>query len=435
MSIWAACLLFYEYPLIYSSYFWIKSTYVAVSFATILLLTFSFIYPATVFKKLRIHAATLTIVYIINTSYLLFFTNTWIEKVSVTANKGLQTQLGPGYIIWSIMIWVVFGWALVNFITNSRRLKGLQKVQLRYLFLGFGLWGVFVTIPDIIIPLVFKDTRFFSISAITSLFFTAAVGYTILKHRFLDVRFIIARTIAYTLLVLILGGLYSLGLFVIGQIVTGKVTNSKGLFTSTIFALIIALSFQPLRKFLEITTNKIFLKSYYDPQELLKAFSLIMSSTIKLDALTLNILAKIILDMKITRAVFALLKEKDYQMIDYIQQKGFKNPPRITTEEVNLFLKKKSLIVIDDMEEGELKEIMRRLNVAVSLPLFVNEARMGVLFLGEKASGDIYSQSDINIFEILAPQLSIAIQNSREYEEIIRLNNTLKEEIIKLKKN
>lgn len=370
----------------------------------------------------------------INTSYLLFFTDTWIEKVGITASKGLQTQLGPGYIIWSIMIWAVFGWALINFITNSRRLKGTQKLQLRYLFLGFGLWGVFVTIPDIVIPLIYKDTRFFSISAITSLFFTFAVGYTILRHRFLDIRFIIARTIAYTLLVLILGGLYSLGLFVIGQIITGKMANSQELSTSTVFALIIALSFQPLRKSLERITDRIFYKGYYNSQELLKSLSGIMATTLDLQLLSLRILGNVTQAMKIRKSVFVLLS-KDENEIDYVEYEAYEEKPRFEKSDIDPFIADKRITIFDDLEEGETKEIMRRLNVSVALRLSVRNQKIGVLFLGEKSSGDIYSKQDIDVLEILAPQLSVAIQNSREYEEIKRFNITLKDEVDKATKD
>jgi signal transduction histidine kinase len=54
--------------------------------------------------------------------------------------------------------------------------------------------------------------------------------------------------------------------------------------------------------------------------------------------------------------------------------------------------------------------------------------------LGEKQSGDIYSDQDIRVLEIIGPQLAVAIQNAQEYEEIKRFNVTLEEEVNKATK-
>jgi signal transduction histidine kinase len=55
--------------------------------------------------------------------------------------------------------------------------------------------------------------------------------------------------------------------------------------------------------------------------------------------------------------------------------------------------------------------------------------------LDEKASGEIYSQQDINVLEILMPQLSVAMENAKSYDEIKHFADTLKEEVDKATKD
>jgi signal transduction histidine kinase len=81
------------------------------------------------------------------------------------------------------------------------------------------------------------------------------------------------------------------------------------------------------------------------------------------------------------------------------------------------------------LEEGIVKASMKEKDIKVALQLSVSENKIGVLFLGEKETGEIYSSQDIGIFEILAPELSIAIRNSQAYEEIKRFNITLQQEV------
>jgi signal transduction histidine kinase len=54
---------------------------------------------------------------------------------------------------------------------------------------------------------------------------------------------------------------------------------------------------------------------------------------------------------------------------------------------------------------------------------------MGYIFMGYKKSGNPYNTQDLRMFEIIASELVIAVQNTLRFEEIKNFNNTLKEEV------
>ena len=74
---------------------------------------------------------------------------------------------------------------------------------------------------------------------------------------------------------------------------------------------------------------------------------------------------------------------------------------------------------------------MQNANVSFSLPLCDGEQKEGLLLLGEKKSGEIYSPQDISVLEIFGPEVSVAIRNAKSYTAISQFNRTLKEEVEK----
>jgi signal transduction histidine kinase len=64
-----------------------------------------------------------------------------------------------------------------------------------------------------------------------------------------------------------------------------------------------------------------------------------------------------------------------------------------------------------------LEENMRRLFASVVIPSFLEDKFMGFIVLGDKLSGQIYSPEDLNVFQVLASQAALAIENAQFYEE------------------
>ena len=56
----------------------------------------------------------------------------------------------------------------------------------------------------------------------------------------------------------------------------------------------------------------------------------------------------------------------------------------------------------------------------------VKDEHIGLLILGEKSRGDIYSNADIQVLELFADKAAIAIKNTEAYEELKRFNYVLK---------
>jgi PAS domain S-box-containing protein len=65
---------------------------------------------------------------------------------------------------------------------------------------------------------------------------------------------------------------------------------------------------------------------------------------------------------------------------------------------------------------------LQEMGVALAIPLIAANQLTGIIFLGEKLSGDMYTTEDIGLLRILAKQAAVALDNVRHYEEMVRMN-------------
>jgi signal transduction histidine kinase len=90
----------------------------------------------------------------------------------------------------------------------------------------------------------------------------------------------------------------------------------------------------------------------------------------------------------------------------------------------------KKTLVFEELTDEYHKEIFRKLDIEVILPLIVGDEDIGLLILGPKLSGDIYMDRDIEFLEIFAPQVAIALKNADSYRQIQEFNQTLELKVI-----
>jgi signal transduction histidine kinase len=74
-------------------------------------------------------------------------------------------------------------------------------------------------------------------------------------------------------------------------------------------------------------------------------------------------------------------------------------------------------------------EALNLADVALSLRLQTQHQTVGYIIFGHKRSGDIYSNQDKKLLQILANELAIAVQNALRFEEIQNFNLTLQAKV------
>lgn len=402
--------------------FWSKFALVGPAFVPPLLLSFALVFPQKNSwfnwkKQALLFVPSLVIAGLSPTSLN-------VESAKPT-NLGADVTPGVLYSIFALIFLLYVGLSLIFLVRNYRRSKSLQKQQVLYVITGVTISSVLAVVTNVF--LVIAGISSLGVLGPPSfLFFIGLTSYAIVRHRLLDVRLVVARTIAYSTLVLIIAVFYISSTLLLTNFLFKTTTSTGQLALYSALTLIVAFTFQPLRRFLETTTDKIFFKGDYDSNGLLSDLTKIMAETILIDDIAHNLLGKLTANMRITRGAFVLT---DAGKIFVSETQGYKEEPQFNEKDVFSLQALDKTLVFEELEESPAKELMRKLDVTVVIPLRTQVDHVGVLLLGEKASGEIYSEKDLKVLEIFSPEAAISFENAKSVEKIRRFNITLKEQV------
>lgn len=162
---------------------------------------------------------------------------------------------------------------------------------------------------------------------------------------------------------------------------------------------------------------------------ILYSLATIMASTLRLEDLGHRMLKELLSTMHIAHGAFVFTTREN--KIYGVMHEGYVLAPEFDEEEIKMLSDQVKMLVFRELSEGQIKDIMRRLDVAVVVYLRTEEENIGLLILGEKLSNGFYTPYDMQVLKILAPEAAVAIQNARSFEEIRRFNITLEEKIAK----
>ena len=336
---------------------------------------------------------------------------------------GDYALLFTGYVLFYILLaFLVAGLKL-------KKSKGVERTQLTYLFLGLTLSGSFIIIFNTLIPIFTGSAITSKLSFLSVLLFVSSVSVAIIKHRLMDIRMVVARSVAYSLMLLFLSGIYTSSIFIIQTYIFKAAFAPGYIATQVALVVIMVFLFQPLRRWITKVTDRVFFKEQYDVEELLDKIAHTVSSSIIMIEILYKTLDVLISEMKITRGM--LIVFDDSGKILETQSIGYKDNLKTTKTDL-ISITRDGILLFDELSENsKYKKILEQFNASVAIPLKSEAGIAGVLILGEKESGDMFSSNDLKVFEIIGPEIAVAVNNAKSYEKIEKFNITLRQEIKK----
>lgn len=339
--------------------------------------------------------------------------------------KAVTITFGP--LIWLFTPFIVgLFLAIIAILAGSiPRLRGSARARTRIMTVSLFVSLATTVGTNLILPVAYGNYDFVLIGMLSTIIIVGGFSYAIVRHRLFDIRTIVARSIAYLMLLFTLGGLYAFITFRIGGMLFSytKVSASQQAF-NIITALILALTFQPLKRLFEIITDKIFYRNQYDPEKLMNDISRIMASEIELMELTRKVRGMLIQQMRLEHVdIIVLDGDKVFLETGHYMVSELEDLAR------DLGTLRGKVLVTDEEPEGRRKEILQGYGISVLAALRTREDKIGYLLFGEKLNGDIYTNVDLRLITILADQFAVAIQNAKSYVQIQRFNRTLQAKV------
>ena len=355
----------------------------------------------------------------------------------------------PGILFHFMLVYFLLNAVYANFLLWSavKKAKGVRRSQILYVFIGtfvgfFGgstnyfLWYQ-IPIPPILNILV--------------TLYIVTVAYAIAKFKLMDIQVIIRRTLVFAGLLAFVFAVFGAATMLVREVLR-TYFGASNVWSYAISLFLIVLGYDPIRNLLVNLTDRYLFQKKYDYQKLLKDASRGIAKIESLQHLLQLVIHFITMRMRVKSA--AILTRRDSKnsafLLEY--QRGYeKNFLEYRLDEINPLIHylrtEKEAIDIERIKEyieaGNMKKVkgqpphaydfhairrqMEDLQAACCVPSFLGRELRNILVLGEKKSGDYFTDEDLNVLFTLAQESAIAIENARLFDEAINKTKELED--------
>jgi len=339
----------------------------------------------------------------------------------------LSSNYGPIHPIFGVYVFIAIFGGLFFLMKSYKNSVGLDRLQIKYCFLGMFISSWFGIITNLILP--FSGTsKLSNIGPSSTIIMVSFITYAILKYRLMDINIVLKKGTTYVLLMLLLF-IPSILLIILSQKLFFKEINY--LFSAIILSLLllVAFFFHQIKPGTEKAVEYFLFKNKYDYRETLGKFSKAMVSILDLQSLSKRIIDTIAQTMGVEKASLFLMNEEKggYFLQESKNIKMASQTPLLPKgDPLPCYLQKiGEIIVREELIKGgnipELKSVIEQmglLGAEVSIPLISKDQLIGMINLSQKFDKDIYYHEDIELLSTLANQTTIAIENANLYEDL-----------------
>ncbi len=340
-------------------------------------------------------------------------------------NQEINTT--PFILAYALGITGLLGGGLILLFKGLKTTRGQRRQQLGAVLIGLSCSVIGGVIFNLILPIQ-GNYNYVLLGPAFSILFVLTSTYAIFRHRLFDLRSTIVRFVAYCMSLLTILIFYAVAIYGIILPLFGSWVNANNIdFVYPILGILMAITFQPIKRFFRVVTKAIFFRNSYNTEKVIDSLGNILVREIDVTRLLKK--SEQLLGTAVKPTGIEVVVTKDQQRIHSVQHG--RQLKRIDELLVSLGTKTHSIIVTDYLSErGEpLYHQLVSAGIAVVVPLITPNANLGYLFIGFKASGDAFTDQDIDLIRIFTDELAVAVQNALRYEEISRFNITLKDEV------
>ncbi|HLF91860.1 MAG TPA: SpoIIE family protein phosphatase, partial [Planctomycetota bacterium] len=339
----------------------------------------------------------------------------------------------PGIILLLILLYTLL--AVLFFLGSMTRnlLRDpsiIVRLQSRVIFVGI-LLSFLVPIVDLTARFVWHVPLFpeaVSFAVFFSLF-PLSIGYTIVKHDLFAIDTIVRRTYGYVLSTGTVVAAYALLVSLLNVTFRGSDVARSPLF-SIGFALLVVFLFEPLHRRFQGLVDRLFYRQRYDYRKTIRNLSEAMTSILDPEVISRTLIGSVVKEMFLENGAL-LLQEgggRGYQ-VKVVEGMDARRLPASELQEgdalVGAVKEKKDALLRHDVtmnplyepDREELQRAFQSLSSEVVLPMTYKDELRGILSLGRKKSGKLFTPEDLDLLRTLTSQSAIAMENARLFKD------------------
>jgi hypothetical protein len=242
----------------------------------------------------------------------IFFTAASIFSLLVLSGQVVQPQFTDGqltiayntlYPSYTVVVGLIAAVSVGNLLVARKAARSSQRTQILLILWAVAIAAIALLGANLLVPQLTNSVSVNLIAGNTSyiglVFFIALITYAVVKHRLFDVRLVVARSIAYAMVLSVLVGLYTLLSVGLSSLLpNGQSVAPAERISYIALAILAALVFPTLKKFFDRLTNKLFYRDAYDPQELFNELNKTLVMTANLNDMLNSVVAIVNKSMK-----------------------------------------------------------------------------------------------------------------------------------------
>lgn len=326
------------------------------------------------------------------------------------------------------LIFVCYAALAVGYLISTIRSREKLQRQNRLI-----VWVICVCLPvaslfNLFLPL-FDNYSLISVGPIFVLPVVLVFFYAIIRHSLFDVRLAMVRSVAYSLILATMIGVYFGLALLLSNMFQSAFLSPTQLLISITVALLLTIVFQPIKRFFDRLTNRLFYRYDYDSDDFFARLNQKLSASLDLRKL---------LELASDEVGHTMQAEQSFMFVRYGDERhisaGSSGHSRLRLADIEMldsYVHQSGDAAIETIllsHEHLLTHMLEHHKIAITLPLVVNDNVLGYAFLGERRSGN-YTQRDMRVLATTADTLLIAVQNALSVHEIRELNETLQQRI------
>jgi len=365
--------------------FYGRYIYVGPSLIAYFFLYFSFIFPRGDINK------TLNVVFLaIMAVFLTIVPFPLILKKSILTPSGPIPVLGEAYYPFAVYFLTYFFIGTYNFIKKYRLSAGIEKNQIRYIFIGLFFTFIFGILFNLILPIYTSKVSNPVIGPFFTTIYIVFTVFAITKHRLMDISVVISRAVAAGLTIFSLGSIY-IGLVLFYRANISPRIDLPFLILTILYGILVGQAHRRMRLFIQTTSDKVFLRGKYDYYQQLSEISSQITRSLSLD----NVLGTL--------------------------QRAFHEG--VEASNPRIYLAK-------DFDKAEINDYLLLkeptfINEELALPCVMEDKLVALIILGKKLSEEPYTGEDLKLLRALANQTAVVLEHIRIYEEMLSAQRQL----------
>mgnify|MGYP002844058845 CR=1 FL=1 len=287
---------------------------------------------------------------------------------------------------------------------------------------------VYGLIANVVLPVVSGSQQYAVLGILTVDIFAIGFMLSVMRSGLMNFKIYVVRGIAYALSLTTLALVYGVLAFLVSRLFLTSLDSPAELLVNVSLALLLAFIFQPIKRFFDHVTNRLFYRDQYTSEAFFAGLNQILGTTSSLRYLLEKVSDYVAQALKAEHAGFFIYQDETHHIT--AGTRHYRKLPSADAQALTVYAIKHDyeLMVTQDITDHAIKRLLMSHRIEVLLPLERSGDILGYFMLGEHRSGG-YSYRDKRVLRAIDDELVIAVQNALSVQEIRDLNANLEQRI------